>query len=160
AKGYVELLQMEIKGPLLPEQEPYLKGIQRSLDGALAIITDLLDLARADSGGLSVARATMDPGAIVAAAVDDHRPAAQTAGHTLEVRPPEEPLYVFTDPARVGQVLGNLLSNAIKYTPPPGRITVGFGPRVGEGSGTWAAVWVSDTGPGIPAGQREAVFDE
>src|SRR5690606_20576380 len=49
AKGYAELLGMEIKGPLAPEQKPLVEGIERSIDSALAIIADLLDLARADA---------------------------------------------------------------------------------------------------------------
>lgn len=160
AKGYADLLQMEVKAPLLPEQRPYVEGIQRSVDGALSIIADLLDLARADSGGLSVERAEFDLADVVLAVVSDHRPSAQSAGHSIELRPPTEPLCVFSDPSRVTQVLGNLLSNAIKYTPPPGRITVQFGVEAANGGGTWATVQVSDTGPGIPTEQKSAIFDE
>lgn len=159
AKGYAELLQMGVKAPMAPEQAPLLAGIQRSVDGALAIIGDLLDLARADSGGLPVHPVDIDLAAVVRAAAADHRPAAEAAGHALETRLPDGPLRVHTDPARVGQVLGNLLSNAIKYTPPPGRITVHCAVEEGDG-GRWALVRVRDTGPGIPPEQREAVFDE
>jgi signal transduction histidine kinase len=160
AKGYAELLRMEIKAPLLPEQRPFVDGIQRSVDSALAMITDLLDVARADSGGLSVERVEIDLGALADAAVADHRSAAVSAGHTLEVHRPAEPLHVLTDPARVGQVLGNLLSNAIKYTPSPGRITVRSGIERRSDGETWATIRVSDTGPGIPPDQRDAIFDE
>ena len=72
------------------------------------------------------------------------------------------PVRVHTDPGRVRQVLGNLLSNAIKYTPAPGRITV-RAERVDADAarpGDWAVVRVTDTGPGIPPGQRESIFDE
>jgi len=160
AKGYADLLEMEVRSPLLPEQRPYVEGIQRSVDGALAIIADLLDLARADSGGLSVQRVEVDLTALAAAAVEDHRSAAGSAGHTLELVPPANSLHVYTDPGRVGQVLGNLLSNAIKYTPPPGRIIVQPAVEADDASASWAAVRVSDTGPGIPADRREAIFDE
>jgi signal transduction histidine kinase len=62
----------------------------------------------------------------------------------------------------VRQVLGNLLSNAVKYTPAPGRITVRAEHADGGSArpGAWAVLRVSDTGPGIPVEQREAVFDE
>ena len=163
AKGYADLLQMEVKSPLLPEQAPFVEGIRRSVDGALAIIGELLDLARADSGGLAVHRREIDLAALVRTAVEDHRTAAEAAGHTLNAELPAEPLSVHTDPTRVLQVLGNLLSNAIKYSPPPGFVTV----RVGIAAdaevardGAWAEIRVEDSGPGIPATEREAVFDE
>lgn len=161
ARGYAELLELEIKAPLHPAQRPLVEGIQRSVDAALAILADLLDLARADSGGLAIRPAPVELGALAAAAAAAHRPAAEAAGHTLEVRRNAEPLRLCTDAARVEQVLGNLLSNAVKYTPPPGRITVEYGLDDGAAGGApCAVVRVSDTGPGIPPEQREAIFDE
>lgn len=162
ARGYAELLELGVKGELTPGQRKFVEGIRRSIDGALAIIADLLDLARADSGGLTMERVPTDLAGVAREAAEDHRAAARAAGHTLEWEPPGEPVRVHTDPARVRQVLGNLLSNAVKYTPSPGRIVVraeqvnGDGPR----PGAWAALRVIDTGPGIPPEQREAVFDE
>ena len=161
ARGYAELLEMQIKGPLNEEQARYVAGIRRSIDGALAILADLLDLARADSGGLSVERVRTDLGKVAAQAGEDHRPAAASAGHAIECVP-VQPLTVYTDPGRVRQVLGNLLSNAIKYTPAPGRITVRAETVMDDPArpGEWAVVRVSDTGPGIPPDKRESVFDE
>lgn len=161
AKGYAELLKLGIKAPVLPEQRPLLDGIQRTVDGALTMISDLLDLARADSGGLPIHRVDLELWTLVRRVAMDHRSAAEAAGHRLEVRLPDGPCPVCTDPARVGQVLENLLSNAIKYTPAPGRITVSSGDADGAAARAgWTAVAVSDTGPGISRDQREAVFDE
>lgn len=162
ARGYAELLEQGIRGELTPEQAQFVAGIRRSIDGALAILADLLDLARADSGGLYVERVPAELGQIAREAAEDHRPAARAAGHTLECPAPAEPIPVHTDPARVRQVLGNLLSNAVKYTPAPGRITV-RAERVEGGDarpGPWAVLRVIDTGPGIPPEKREAIFDE
>ena len=161
ARGYAELLETGIKGPLNDHQLRYVAGVRRSIDGALAILADLLDLARADSGGLSVERVPTDLSRVAAEAGEDHRPAALSAGHALECAM-TGPVRVHTDPGRVRQVLGNLLSNAIKYTPVPGRITV-RAERVDADAarpGDWAVVRVIDSGPGIPAEKREAVFDE
>jgi signal transduction histidine kinase len=163
AKGYAELLKLGIKAPVLPEQRPLLDGIQRTVDGALTMISDLLDLARADSGGLPVNRVDLELWALVRRVAMDHRSAAEAAGHTLEVRLPDRPCPVCTDPARVGQILENLISNAIKYTPAPGRITVTSGDAGGDDAAEragWTAIAVSDTGPGISTDQREAIFDE
>lgn len=161
ARGYAELLEMELKGPLNAEQQRYVKGVRRSIDGALAILGDLLDLARADSGGLSVERVPVDLSRVASETGEDHRPAAASAGHTIECSM-TGPVRVYSDPGRVRQVLGNLLSNAIKYTPAPGHITV-RAERVDADPahpGDWAVVRVSDNGPGIPAEKREAIFDE
>lgn len=161
AHGYAELLEMGVKGPLTPEQGRYVAGIRRSIDGALAILADLLDLARADGGGLRVDRIPLDLSAVVSEAVEEHRSAAEAAGHALDFAG-REPVRLYTDPDRVRQVLANLLSNAVKYTPAPGQITVTTaqaedgGPRPGH----WAAVHVADSGPGIAEEHREAIFEE
>lgn len=161
ARGYAELLETGIKGPLNEGQVRFVAGIRRSIDGALAILADLLDLARADSGGLSVERVPADLARVASEAGEDHRPAAVAAGHAIECSM-EGPVRVYTDPGRVRQVLGNLLSNAIKYTPAPGRITVRAEKVDGDSArpGDWAVVRVTDSGPGIPPEKREAVFDE
>lgn len=162
AKGYAELLSLGVKAPVLPEQLPLIRGIQRSVDSALAIIADLLDVARADSGRLSVEPVETDLGEVVRVAMDDHRAAAESAGLSLHFEAPTEPVCIETDPTRVGQILQNLLSNAIKYTPAPGSISLSVrleqdGRRRGD---AWAVVTVSDTGPGVPAELREHIFEE
>lgn len=163
ARGYAELLAMGVKAPLAPEQAPLVAGVERSIDSALAIIADLLDLARVDSGSVSVKRTLVDLNQLVGNAVEDYRASANTSGHTLIFDTSRRVIRVYTDPLRIRQVLDNLLSNALKYTPPGGRITarVALGrsasaPRPGE----WATIEVSDTGPGIPREHRDAVFDE
>ena len=163
AKGFADLLLMGIKSPIQPDQVPLVTGIQRSVDGALEIIGDLLDVARADSGRLTVERVETDLAAVVAEAVDNHRAEAESAGHALRYQRPDAPLRLHTDPARVRQIVQNLLSNAVKYTPAPGIITVSVGMHsAGDGGHgrIWAAVRVSDTGPGVPAELREGIFDE
>src|SRR5262249_37746618 len=58
------------------------------------------------------------------------------------------------DPARMVQVLSNLVGNAIKFTPRGGQVTI-----TGAAEGTFIAVTVADTGPGIPADELPLVFD-
>jgi signal transduction histidine kinase len=163
ARGYAELLEMGVKAPLHPEQAPLVEGIVRSVDGALAILADLLDLSRAEAGGLTIERVRVDLTDLVASAVDDHRASAEAAQHDLRYDRSKQALTVYTDPARVQQILGNLLSNAIKYTPSPGRIELRVAEVDGDTvnrAGLWATIRVADDGPGIPATLREAVFDE
>jgi signal transduction histidine kinase len=163
ARGFTDLLQDGIEGELSPGQARMAAGIRRNVDTALAIIHDLLDLARADAGTLEVARERTDCAALLREAVDDHRAAARAAGHALAIDAPAGPLEVVADPLRVRQVMGNLLSNAIKYTPPGGRVLVAAAPASnGDGPrpGCWVRVTVEDSGPGIAAEHRESVFQE
>lgn len=163
ADGYAELLEMGLRGPLTPAQAQLVEGVRRSVHAALAIIHELLDLSRAESGRLSIQRAPTALQAVIREAVEDHGRAAEVEGHTLEACLEDEIPDVYTDEARVRQVLGNLLLNAIKYTPPPGRITV-RARRVEGGEqprpGAWVAVEVADDGPGIPEEEQEAIFLE
>ena len=161
ARGYAELLQLGIKGPLSAEQRSVVDGIQRSLDQGLAIINDLLDISRAESGHLAIRKISMDLAGVVREAVEDHQAMASRAGHRINFAAQSEPLFITSDPARVRQVVDNLLSNAIKYTPRPGRISISVGVvQPPEAEGARAIVRVSDTGPGIPPEMREAIFDE
>lgn len=163
AKGYAELLALGVKGPLSPDQREYLAKIQRSLDSAIGIITDLLDVARADSGALHIRSRPTVLDEVASDAADVHRAAAEAVGHVLRVEPGCEGVVLQSDPARIQQVLGNLLSNAIKYTPPGGTIIVRtelVDGRRGPGDGPWATIEVEDTGPGVPPEMRESIFDE
>jgi signal transduction histidine kinase len=163
AKGYAELLGLGVKGPLAQDQRDYLDKIQRSLDSALAIIADLLDVARADSGALQIHPQPTVLDDTASDAADVHRAVAEAAGHALLVERRCEGVVLRSDPKRIQQVLGNLLSNAIKYTPRGGTIVVRteiVEGRRGPGDGPWATVEVEDTGPGVPPELRESIFDE
>ena len=162
ARGYADLLVMGIKGPLNAEQEQLALGVERSIDGALAIISDLLDLSRADSGGISVHRVQVDLSELARQATEDHRAAAQSAGHEIIGLEASDAINCYTDPTRVRQVVDNLLSNAIKYTPAPGRIMIAVDADAQDTplAKHAVAIRVSDTGPGIPADQRDKIFDE
>ncbi len=162
AKGYAELLGMEIKGPLTDGQKPLVEGVERSVDSALAIIADLLDLARADFG-VSVRREKLELEQFIQRAIEDYRAKAAHTQHTIEADMPDEPIIAHTDPIRLRQVLDNLVSNALKYTPGPGRIVVRtrtVNNPAASREGEWVVVEVADSGPGIPVEHREMIFDE
>lgn len=162
ADGYAELLQEGIEGELTPGQSRMLDGLRRCHADTLATISELLEVSRAETGTLEIVNETCDLGQLVREAADEFRGAAKAAGHSLDVVAPDS-LQSVTDRQRVRRVLGNLVSNAIKYTPPPGDIVL-EGRRAaggeGPGEGGWIELRVLDTGPGIPPGERERVFDE
>jgi signal transduction histidine kinase len=164
ADAYGELMELGLKGELTAPQRQVVAGIRRSIRSALETINEMLELSRAETGALHLERQSTPLCALVREVVDDYQGAVQASGHSLRLDLPAEGVEVFTDRARVKQVLGNLLSNAVKHTPPPGRLRVGLELRP-EGAdaprpGHWAAVHVEDTGAGISPAEQERIFDE
>ncbi|MFI5228274.1 MAG: sensor histidine kinase [Gemmatimonadales bacterium] len=157
AAGYAQLLEEGLVGPLTEPQRQMMRRIQRLVGMSVQTITDLLELARADAGGLHLEYAETDLAPIAAEVVDDHQGAARE--HSVTIEAANESAPIVTDPLRVRQILSNLVSNAIKYTPAGGSVAV----RVvhePNASGGRVGVEVRDTGPGIPAELRSHVFEE
>ncbi|MFL5619638.1 MAG: sensor histidine kinase [Gemmatimonadaceae bacterium] len=160
--GHAQLLEEGLRGPLTAEQQDSIARIRRSARALMALIEDLLELARAESGQLTVKLDRVVLRDVVREAVEEHRAAAEAAGLTLVHADDKSETILVTDPARVTQVLGNLLSNAIKYTPAGGRIEVmtDMLARRDTDDGARLAIHVADDGPGIPADKYEEVFGE
>lgn len=159
--AYAQLLELGVRGELTDDQREWVQRIRRATQETLATINDLLELARVEGGHLRMERRSADVWSIAADAAEDYRATFEARGHTLRVAAPTFLPAVPTDGGRVREILANLLSNANKYTPPGGTITVGAETRHGaHGGGEWVTLWVRDTGPGIPAGERERIFDE
>ena len=161
--GHAQLLQDGILGPLAPAQQDSVGRMRRGVRSVVALIEDLLELSRSEAGQLNITRSDVDVAVLVREVVAEHEGAAHAAGHRLTLRLTNDGCGAVTDAERVRQVLGNLLSNAVKYTPGCGEITVDTGrrqrPEAPRAEG-WVAVEVRDTGPGVPAQQREAIFAE
>lgn len=118
------------------------------------IIQDLLDVARLESGGLSIEIRQLPASQVLADAVEAQRPIAAAASIKLRLEPgPELPL-IWADPHRLLQVFQNLLTNAIKFCTPGGVVTVAAEAQEGA-----VRFRVSDTGIGIPAEDIPHLFD-
>lgn len=136
-------------------------AVPRSL-GAIAseanrlevLVTDLLDLARMDAERFRVNLARTPAADPLRAAADALSPAADAKGVALVTAIDDLP-EITTDAGRVQQAIGNLIDNAIRWTPEGGTVTVSGAARPGGG----VVVEVSDSGPGIDPGRREAIFE-
>ena len=127
----------------------------------LRLIEDLLELARAETGQMSLSLQRVQLSKLVQQVVDDYRPAAEARGLHLNLSLGDGLPEISTDPQRVEQVLGNLLSNAVKYTPPGGQVGVRVATdRRSNDDGRGVLIEVADNGPGIPKDQLENVFQE
>ena len=162
ADGFLELLEMGVKGELAPDQRDAVVRSRRAIRTALNLIDDLVQLARAEAGEIEVDHRPVDVRRLVTEAAEENRAAAEAKGLTLDIQCERDMPRIETDAARVRQVLGNLLSNAIKYTD-RGRISVRASVRSDGGApgpGRWIAIDVTDTGAGIPKDKQAFVFEE
>lgn len=149
-------------GGLTDTQQESVDKVRRSIQSALGLIEDLMELVRAEAGQIEIRQAPTDIRGAGREIAEEYRAKAEAHGLSLEIAVPDEFPVIESDGSRVRQILGNLLSNAVKYTP-AGRVTVRVDIREGgnaPGPGRWATVDVSDTGPGIPREQLELLFQE
>ena len=128
--------------------------MERQLSHLVRLIDDLLDVSRISLDKLMLRVELADLGAVLEHAVEASRPAAERAGHVLEVHLPERPVKLQADRARLSQVFSNLIGNACKFTPDGGRVVVDA--RV---DGEHAVVSVRDNGIGIAADRIGGVFE-
>ena len=153
--GYSELLADGIVGDLNGQQLEMIERISQVSGHLSQLVNDILDLAKLDAGRMEFHREEVRLGELVDEALVAVEPQARSK--KLELRMEidahrDDPLLV--DPPRVRQILVNLLSNAVKFTE-RGEVAVVAGSDDGR---TWLEV--RDTGPGLPAGSEEAVFEE
>lgn len=144
---------------LLTERDDLPSGVQRQLEvierNALrlrALVSDLLQMARAVDGGPELQRTKTDIVALVEDTVEDWRPRADAAGLTLRSNTPPT-LVAAVDGARLRQVVDSLVSNAVNYTEPGGKVTIGL-----RGDDHQVRLSVSDTGVGMDEAELKRAF--
>lgn len=161
ADGYADLVVNGVFGEVNDAQRQGIESLRRSIRHALALIDDLHELARAETGVVALRREAVHIGELVHSLYEEYRGAAHASGLALGVDATNELPVVVTDGGRLRQIVGNLLSNAIKYTR-AGSVTLRARSQACDGgrSGDWVFVDVIDTGIGIPADKRELIFEE
>ena len=152
--GYVQLLDMQVAGPVLEEQRRFLGRIRRAQDLLLGRINDMLNYVKIDSGTLSYSLRPVRLHESLASLDALIQPQLIERGLTYEYVSADPTLVVRVDPEKFEQILLNLLSNATKFTPRGGRITLAC-----ARDGDRVDVSVSDTGVGIPADKLSAIFE-
>ena len=121
-------------------------------DRLLHLLEALLDISAAEASALKLNRSRIDLRSLTARAADLYREVAEEKGITVI---PEQAgsVEADVDPIRLGQAVNNLLDNALKYSPAGTKVTLSTLRGPGE-----VLITVSDTGPGVPEAEREAVF--
>ena len=152
--GYVQLLEMGIRGPVNDQQRTDLARIAKSQQYLSRLVCDVLDFARMEVGQLTVAVDDVPLADALDAADAFIAPQARASGLAYEYRRPSPSLTVRADRERLEQVVLNLLSNAIKFTAAGGCVTLDCVTRDGK-----VVVRVRDTGCGIPAELQSTIFE-
>ncbi len=169
--GFSQLLRLDAARPLSVAQLERVQHIENAGAHLLALVNDVLDLSRIESGEVLIASqavalltvieeaATMVSPLVTKAGIEVFLAAelpvsasGQPAGTGAGIAQPAE-IWVNADPVRLRQVLVNLLSNAVKYNRPGGRVALTWKRSKNE-----CEIMVTDTGKGIPADQLAGLF--
>jgi signal transduction histidine kinase/ActR/RegA family two-component response regulator len=150
--GFGQLLEMGGDGNRDPESVQHILKAGRHL---LALINEVLDIARIEAGRLSVSLEPVIAGEVITATLDLMRPQAAARRVQLPATVPAADVYVMADRQRLQQVLLNLLSNAVKYNTEGGTVALSC---LTEPGSARVRIAIRDTGRGIPPEMLARLF--
>ena len=152
--GFSEMIKLddERRRARYPEYAGYIHEAGLHL---LAIVNDILDLARIEAGKVCLDEEVVSLGEILRSTVQTIQPLADTKRVTLSCRPPAADLGIRVDRKRFKQILLNLLGNAVKFTEASGCVTIETGPDTGDE----LVIAIRDTGIGIASSDLGKVLE-
>lgn len=127
--------------------------IERQVSHLSRLVDDLLDVSRIKSGKMRIERRPIELRDMARRTVEDHLSLLAANDLALDLRLPEEQVWVNGDPTRLSQVIGNLLQNASKFTPPGGRVIVSL-----ETETDLARLRIRDNGLGLDDDVKRRLF--
>jgi two-component system cell cycle sensor histidine kinase PleC len=154
--GFSELISSHAFATNVEKHHEYAGLIHGSGQHLLALINDVLDLAKIEAGGISLRDSEIDLGSLVDEAMSMMAPKAVAGDCRLHGKFDHSLPLLIADERSVKQVLLNILSNAVKFTPPGGEVTV-FARQESDGSLSFG---VGDTGIGISEEDQARVFQK
>jgi signal transduction histidine kinase len=150
-RGSLGLLASGVVGALSDEAVEVVAIAERNAVRLMALISDILDLERLETGTIELRFAQVPVESILRRAMESLPAFGHQPGITVEV--PEVSATIWADADRIVQVVVNLLSNAVKFSPPGGVVTIGVGLR-----DSWVEFRITDRGRGVPVAFRRAIF--
>ncbi|MBN1296434.1 response regulator [bacterium] len=154
--GFIDLLKGRFFGDLNEKQAFYIDQIETSGKHLLALINDLLDIAKIDAGAIELELTQFSFGEVIDSTVSMLSSQFRTKQLSMDVIIPDETPMIAADKLKIKQVLLNLLSNAWKYTPEGGSITLSI-QRINPST---IQCSVTDTGIGMDPKEADKVFSE
>jgi signal transduction histidine kinase len=152
--GFLDFLKKGVAGVLNERQKEMVESMLRSAGRLLAMVNNILDVARLDSQAVQVKLARASLAGLAGRAIETLNAIAQRRGISVELQAEEE-FSVDVDAEQIERVFANLISNALKFSPDDARIVVSL--RHDEER---IEASVEDQGPGIPAQYLERVFEK
>jgi two-component system sensor histidine kinase BaeS len=162
-RGYAETLALPQFLPASNEGQRAVRVIQEEGERIERLVRDLLDLARFEAGGISMAQESVDVDELFERVAERHWKTAQEKGVDIVIARPEagldnagphDDIRIVGDPHRLEQALQNLAANALRHTPPGGAVRLNASREDGR-----VKISVTDNGVGIPPEHLPHVFD-
>jgi signal transduction histidine kinase len=154
-KQYLGMVLQGFAGSVTERQKSLLEKAFASNDRQLAVINEVLHLAKIEAGRITLAKQDTNLGELVQDVVNEQSPDIKRAEHTVTLQLPVRPIFVYVDNHMLRMAIENVLSNAIKYTPQNGKIEVSV-----IGSRNYARVIIKDNGVGIAQKDLSQLFKQ
>jgi two-component system, NtrC family, sensor histidine kinase KinB len=151
----VHLCTEQVAGPLTDKQADLLHAAREDCDRLQAMVDDLLDLSRIESGRIELFPLPTAASTLIESAAEEHRAEAEAAGIKLSVDPPLPEVRVFADHERIAHVFSNLIGNALRHTPKEGEVRLSA-----QVCNHGVRFTVTDTGKGIAREHQERIFEK
>jgi len=152
--GMLELLRDDLAAdpPDLEDAVGQVNSLREHTRRLSALASELLDLSRLDAG-VELRRELIDAGEVARAVAAEFAVRAGERDTSLDVELPSAQCWVIADPGALARIIRILVDNALRYSPSGGRVRVAV--RGGDG----VRIVVSDDGPGVPASERDVIFE-
>lgn len=154
-KQYIGMLQEGYAGKISRKQQNLLKEAYTSNERQLAIIDEILHVARIDTGRLVLQPERLKIRDVIDLVLREQASAIKTKSQKILTSFPKKVIYARGDREHIRMALDNIVSNAIKYTPEKGTITLKI-----KRSGDFVAISVTDTGVGIDKKDLDQLFQK
>jgi NtrC-family two-component system sensor histidine kinase KinB len=151
----VHLCTEQVAGPLTDKQAELLHAAREDCDRLQAMVDDLLDLSRIESGRIELFPLPTAASTLIESAVEEHREDAEAAGIKLSADLPLPEVRVLADHERIGHVFSNLIGNALRHTPKEGEVRLSA-----QVYNHGVRFTVADTGKGIAREYQERIFEK
>jgi len=162
-KNSVQLMLSGKTGEINENQTKFLSMAERNINRLTNILNDLLNLSKIESGKIELKFEDIELKGLIELTASSLRPQADGKSIQIEVEVPEQLPAVYGDPEKIEQILTNIIGNSIKFTAEGGKILITaklLSPEKEGGPRHTVAVYVKDTGIGIPPEHLEPIFEK
>ncbi len=154
--GYTHMLLHGVSGEMTAPQQKSLQRVDSNARHLLSIINEILDITRIEAGRMPLHLGEVRLKELVAEVMSELEPIIARSGVKVTSKVHKGTPAILSDRQKLKQIVLNLLGNALKFTP-RGSVTVTCSPAPSEKA---VRIVVKDTGIGIPAGERDKVFED